>query len=89
MVMACLSVPRGSGSHIPEVLRPEGCRPARGTGVWFQSERVQRRLRAMNSGSTASDGAISTAFRRGIIVKDPAALEQLVLCRTSSVRGID
>jgi len=27
-------------------------------------------------------GAISTAARRGIIVKDPAALEQLTLCRT-------
>ena len=27
-------------------------------------------------------GSISTAARRGIIVKDPAALEQLVLCRT-------
>jgi heavy metal translocating P-type ATPase len=27
-------------------------------------------------------GAISTAARRGVIVKDPAALEQLTLCRT-------
>ena len=27
-------------------------------------------------------GAVSTAARRGIIVKDPAALEQLTLCRT-------
>jgi heavy metal translocating P-type ATPase len=27
-------------------------------------------------------GSISTAARRGIIVKDPAALEQLMLCRT-------
>src|SRR4029453_11660859 len=27
-------------------------------------------------------GAISTAARRGVIVKDPAALEQLSLCRT-------
>jgi len=27
-------------------------------------------------------GAISTAARRGIIVKDPAALEQMTLCRT-------
>jgi heavy metal translocating P-type ATPase len=27
-------------------------------------------------------GAISTAARRGIIVKDPAALEQITLCRT-------
>jgi heavy metal translocating P-type ATPase len=27
-------------------------------------------------------GAISTAARRGIVVRDPAALEQLVLCRT-------
>ena len=27
-------------------------------------------------------GAISTAARRGIVVKDPAALEQLTLCRT-------
>ena len=27
-------------------------------------------------------GAISTAARRGIVIKDPAALEQLTLCRT-------
>jgi heavy metal translocating P-type ATPase len=27
-------------------------------------------------------GAISTAARRGVIIKDPAALEQLTLCRT-------
>ena len=27
-------------------------------------------------------GAISTAARRGIIIKDPAALEQFTLCRT-------
>jgi heavy metal translocating P-type ATPase len=27
-------------------------------------------------------GAISTAARRGLIIKDPAALEQLILCRT-------
>jgi heavy metal translocating P-type ATPase len=27
-------------------------------------------------------GAVSTAARRGVIVKDPAALEQLTLCRT-------
>jgi P-type E1-E2 ATPase len=27
-------------------------------------------------------GAISTAARRGVVVKDPAALEQLTLCRT-------
>jgi cation transport ATPase len=27
-------------------------------------------------------GAVSTAARRGVIAKDPAALEQLTLCRT-------
>jgi heavy metal translocating P-type ATPase len=60
-------------------------------GAWYWSDDPIRFLSVVVIASpcplliaipVAIIGAISTAARRGIIVKDPAALEQLTLCRT-------
>ena len=61
------------------------------TGAWWSSGEPLRFLAVLVVATpcplliaipVAIVGAVSTAARRGIIVKDPAALEQLVLCRT-------
>ena len=60
-------------------------------GVWWWTGQPERFLSVVIIATpcpliiaipVAIIGAISTAARRGIVIRDPAALEQLILCRT-------